>query len=68
VLHLSVCCGLTNSIPRFIVREFVYNEEEIIKEQQDLEVARTTEKELWVRQVQNLVRHKLIHIPTRRSF
>lgn len=51
---------LTNSSPRFIVREFVYNEEEIIKEHQDLEVARTTEKELWVRQVQNLVQHQLI--------
>jgi len=46
---------LANSIPRFIVREFIYDEEEIIKEQQSLEVARTTEKELWVRQVQNLV-------------
>ncbi|KIM48440.1 hypothetical protein M413DRAFT_440173 [Hebeloma cylindrosporum] len=32
---------------KFIVREFVYNEEDVIKEQQDLEVARTTEKELW---------------------
>jgi hypothetical protein len=46
---------LTNPIPRFIVRDFVYSEEEIIKQQQDLEVAGTTEKELWVRRVQNFV-------------
>jgi V-type H+-transporting ATPase subunit C len=32
---------------KFIVRDFVYSEEEIIKQQQDLEVAGTTEKELW---------------------
>ena len=43
---------LANPFPRFIVRDFVYSEDEIIKQQQDLEVAGTTEKELWVRQVQ----------------
>jgi len=50
---------LANLNPRFIVRDFVYSEEEIIKQQQDLEVAGTTEKELWVRQIQNLVHYKL---------
>ncbi|KAJ8508079.1 hypothetical protein ONZ45_g9607 [Pleurotus djamor] len=32
---------------KFIVRDFVYSEEEVAKQQQDLEVADTTEKELW---------------------
>ncbi|CAA7264697.1 unnamed protein product [Cyclocybe aegerita] len=32
---------------KFIVREFVYSEEEIAKQQQELEMAGTTEKELW---------------------
>jgi V-type H+-transporting ATPase subunit C len=33
---------------RFIVRDFHYSEEEIAKQQQELETAATTEKELWV--------------------
>ncbi|KAF7310712.1 V-type proton ATPase subunit C [Mycena chlorophos] len=32
---------------KFIVRDFVYSEEELAKQQQDLETADTTEKELW---------------------
>lgn len=32
---------------KFIVRDFVYSEEEIEKEKQELETANTTEKELW---------------------
>ncbi|PPQ90432.1 hypothetical protein CVT25_014950 [Psilocybe cyanescens] len=32
---------------KFIVRDFVYSEEEIAKQQQELEVAGTTAKELW---------------------
>ncbi|KAG2109576.1 ATPase V1 complex subunit C [Suillus discolor] len=32
---------------KFIVREFIYSEEQIAKEGEDLEVADTTEKELW---------------------
>ncbi|KAG1908441.1 ATPase V1 complex subunit C [Suillus fuscotomentosus] len=32
---------------KFIVREFVYSEEQIAKEGEDLEVADATEKELW---------------------
>ncbi|TFK41400.1 hypothetical protein BDQ12DRAFT_679405 [Crucibulum laeve] len=32
---------------KFLVRDFVYSEEEIAKQRQDLETANTTEKELW---------------------
>ncbi|KAF7339668.1 V-type proton ATPase subunit C [Mycena sanguinolenta] len=32
---------------KFIVRDFVYSEEEVAKQHQDLEMADTTEKELW---------------------
>ncbi|KAF8168336.1 hypothetical protein B0H34DRAFT_56278 [Crassisporium funariophilum] len=32
---------------KFIVRDFVYSEEEIAKQQHDFEMAGTTEKELW---------------------
>ncbi|KAH9487155.1 V-type proton ATPase subunit C 1-B [Psilocybe cubensis] len=32
---------------KFIVRDFVYSEEEIAKQQQELEIAGTTAKELW---------------------
>ncbi|KAF9042085.1 hypothetical protein BJ165DRAFT_1349339 [Panaeolus papilionaceus] len=32
---------------KFIVRDFVYSEEEIARQQQELDVAGTTEKELW---------------------
>ena len=41
--HSEVICQ------RFIVRDFVYSEEEISKQQRELELAATTEKELWVR-------------------
>lgn len=34
---------------RFIVRDFAYSEEQIDKQREELEVADTTEKELWVR-------------------
>lgn len=34
---------------RFIVRDFIYSEDEIAKQQRDFEIAATTEKELWVR-------------------
>ena len=34
---------------RFIVRDFVYSEDEIAKQREELEMADTTEKELWVR-------------------
>ncbi|KAL0950894.1 hypothetical protein HGRIS_007653 [Hohenbuehelia grisea] len=34
---------------KFIVRDFVYSDAEVARQQQDLEVANTTEKELWVR-------------------
>jgi len=33
---------------KFIVRDFVYSEEEIAKQQAEFEMADTTEKELWV--------------------
>ena len=36
-------------VSRFIVRDFVYSEEEIVKQRQELQMAATTEKELWVR-------------------
>jgi len=32
---------------KFIVRDFVYSEEEILKQQEELSMAGTTEKELW---------------------
>ncbi|PPR01319.1 hypothetical protein CVT26_015400 [Gymnopilus dilepis] len=32
---------------KFIVRDFVYSEEEIVKQRQELQMAATTEKELW---------------------
>ncbi|CAK5280131.1 unnamed protein product [Mycena citricolor] len=32
---------------KFIVRDFVYSEDEVAKQQQELETADTTEKELW---------------------
>ncbi|KAJ7225752.1 ATPase V1 complex subunit C [Mycena pura] len=32
---------------KFIVRDFVFSEEELVKQQQELETADTTEKELW---------------------
>jgi len=32
---------------KFIVRDFVYSEDEIAKQRQELEMADTTEKELW---------------------
>lgn len=32
---------------KFIVRDFVYSEDEIAKQRQELEMAKTTEKELW---------------------
>ncbi len=35
--------------PRFLVRDFVYSEEEIEKQREELETADVTEKELWVR-------------------
>lgn len=34
---------------RFIVRDFVYSEEQIDRQREELELADTTEKELWVR-------------------
>lgn len=34
---------------RFIVRDFVYSEEQIAKQRDELTVTDTTEKELWVR-------------------
>lgn len=33
---------------RFIVRDFVYSEEQIHKQREELDSADTTEKELWV--------------------
>jgi len=36
-------------LDRFIVRDFVYSEDEISRQKQELEMAGTTEKELWVR-------------------
>ena len=33
---------------RFIVRDFVYSEQEIAKQENDLQMANATEKELWV--------------------
>ena len=48
-----ITCQLTPSKPdlgsqrRFIVRDFVYSEDEVAKQQQELEDADTTEKELW---------------------
>jgi hypothetical protein len=43
-LFLSDCVS-----DRFIVRDFVYSEDEIAKQREELEMADTTEKELWVR-------------------
>jgi hypothetical protein len=34
--------------PRFIVRDFVYSEAQITKQREELDMADTTEKELWV--------------------
>jgi V-type H+-transporting ATPase subunit C len=39
-----------NTPARFIVRDFVYSEEQIAKQEEELEIAESTEKELWVRQ------------------
>lgn len=36
------------NVYRFIVRDFVYSEEEVEKQQHELSTADTTEKELWV--------------------
>lgn len=43
-LHIS-----DNTPARFIVRDFVYSEEQIAKQEEELEIADSTEKELWVR-------------------
>jgi hypothetical protein len=38
-----------NLVPtRFIVRDFVFSEDELVKQREELETADTTEKELWV--------------------
>lgn len=43
-----MCWMETNPIFRFIVREFVYSQDEAAKQQRELEIAAATEKELWV--------------------
>jgi V-type H+-transporting ATPase subunit C len=41
-------CLIALFLPRFIVRDFVYSEEQITKQREELNMADTTEKELWV--------------------
>jgi hypothetical protein len=40
-----------NTSTRFIVRDFTFSEEQIAKQEEELEIADATEKELWVRQI-----------------
>lgn len=40
--------SINNHDYRFIVRDFVYSETELVKQRRDLEMADTMEKELWV--------------------
>lgn len=35
-------------LKRFIVREFTFSEEQLVKQRQELDIANTAEKELWV--------------------
>jgi hypothetical protein len=39
---------ILNPVSRFLVRDFVFSEDELIKQREELEMAKTTEKELWV--------------------
>ena len=39
---------LSPNVSRFMIREFMYSEEAIAKQRDELQVAGTTEKELWV--------------------
>lgn len=47
---IVVTCTVSDYVSlRFIVRDFVYSEEQIAKQRDELTVTDTTEKELWVR-------------------
>ena len=48
---IQINASSNTSPTRFIVRDFVYSEEQIAKQEEDLEIADTTEKELWVRPI-----------------
>jgi hypothetical protein len=48
VRHSSFSIRLAHQDCRFIVRDFVYSEEEFAKQREELANADTTEKELWV--------------------
>ena len=47
-VHTSLT-ALPSDVTRFIVRDFVYSDEEIERARQELDTADMTEKELWVR-------------------
>ena len=47
-LLLSVTLYAVIFFDRFIVRDFVYSEQEIAKQETDLQETNVTEKELWV--------------------
>lgn len=49
-LHIS-SSSLSTHLHRFIVRDFVYSEEDIGNQRQELQTTDTTEKELWVRRL-----------------
>jgi len=55
-LSINSDSDIAHSQTRFILRDFVYSDEEIAKQKQELEMADTTEKELWVNRM--LLAHK----------
>lgn len=43
-----MCYLLDLTCTRFVVRDFVYSEDQVEKQREELAAADTTEKELWV--------------------
>lgn len=61
-------CLITSPENRFIVRDFVYTDELALKHQQELELAGTTERELWVRPLLIQIVFQLIVLFRRNSY
>jgi V-type H+-transporting ATPase subunit C len=46
--HAPITAESLTAFLRFIVRDFVYSDDQQLKQQEELDLADTTEKELWV--------------------
>ena len=44
---MAISANIETPFQRFIVRDFAYSDEQASKQQEELDVAGTTEKELW---------------------